>query len=139
MHLVRGLTSLNFKKRKAKVTKKHQKLLAEFNVNRVKDKLPQLTSLVAPRREKNAFKPMQFGEGIRRLGSLDYQKFESKHDTSYHATVTSIMDPMILQRENEETRAAIIAKSKCIAPAYSKGAYQLITPGMDPSDLGKKK
>lgn len=139
MHLVRGLTSLNLKKRKAKVTKKHKQLLAEFNVDRAKNKLPQLTSLVASKRENSSFQPLKFDMGIRRAGSLNYQNFESKHDTSYHATVTSIMDPMILQRENEETRAAIIAKSKCVAPAYSKGAYQLITPGMDPSDLGKKK
>lgn len=30
-------------------------------------------------------------------------------------------------------------KKKRIAPAYNKGAYQYITDGTDPSDLGRKK
>jgi len=30
-------------------------------------------------------------------------------------------------------------KAKCIAPAYSKGSYQFITPKSDVTELGKKK
>ena len=49
----------------------------------------------------------------------------------------SIMDN--LQNESPEIQDAIISKSKQIAPAYSKGAYQYITPGTDLTDIGKKK
>ena len=44
-----------------------------------------------------------------------------------------------LKRETLEVQEAIIAKSKQIAPAFSKGAYQYITPGTDLTDIGKKK
>lgn len=49
----------------------------------------------------------------------------------------SIMDN--LKNETPEIQEAIIAKSKQIAPAFSKGAYQYITPGTDLTDIGKKK
>ena len=44
-----------------------------------------------------------------------------------------------LHREKPEVQKEILAKASRTAPAYSKGAYQYITPGSDPSDLGKKK
>ena len=44
-----------------------------------------------------------------------------------------------LHKESEATQKEIIAKSKRLAPAYNKGAYQYITPGSDIVDLGKKK
>ena len=44
-----------------------------------------------------------------------------------------------IKNETPEVQEAIIAKSKRIAPAFSKGAYQYITPGTDLSDIGKKK
>lgn len=44
-----------------------------------------------------------------------------------------------LHKESAATQKEIIAKSKRLAPAYSKGAYQYITPGSDIVDLGKKK
>ena len=44
-----------------------------------------------------------------------------------------------LHKESAATQKEIIAKSKRLAPAYSKGAYQYITPGSDVADLGKKK
>lgn len=44
-----------------------------------------------------------------------------------------------LHKESPETQKEILAKAKRLAPAYSKGAYQYITPGSDVMDLGKKK
>ena len=44
-----------------------------------------------------------------------------------------------LHKESAATQKEIIAKSKRLAPAYSKGAYQYITPGSDIADLGKKR
>jgi hypothetical protein len=51
----------------------------------------------------------------------------------------SIMDPMTLAKERPEVAEAIIQKSKRLAPAYSKGAYQYVTDGTDPADLGRKR
>lgn len=44
-----------------------------------------------------------------------------------------------LHKESPATQKEILAKAKRLAPAYSKGAYQYITPGSDVVDLGKKK
>jgi len=44
-----------------------------------------------------------------------------------------------LKNESIATQTEILAKAKRIAPAFSKGAYQFITPGTDLSDLGNKK
>jgi len=51
----------------------------------------------------------------------------------------SMMDPIRWRGEDEKVVEEIVAKSKRLAPAYSKGAVQYITDGMDPSDLGRKK
>jgi hypothetical protein len=50
--------------------------------------------------------------------------------------VKSIMDPFNLQKESEEVREAIIAKSKRVAIAYNKGGYQYLTDDTDPTTLG---
>jgi hypothetical protein len=44
-----------------------------------------------------------------------------------------------LANESPQTRKEILNKAKRIAPAYSKGAYQYITPKSDLTDIGKKK
>jgi hypothetical protein len=44
-----------------------------------------------------------------------------------------------LHKESPEVQKEIMAKAARTAPAYSKGAYQYITPGADLSDIGKKK
>ena len=44
-----------------------------------------------------------------------------------------------LHKESPEVQKEIMAKANRTAPAYSKGAYQYITPGADLSDVGKKK
>ena len=51
-------------------------------------------------------------------------------------TTKSVMDPVNLAKESPETRAAIVAKSKRIAIAYNKGAYQYVTDETDPKSLG---
>ena len=47
-------------------------------------------------------------------------------------------DPLMAEREAMALQEAE-EKKKRIAPAYSKGAYQYITPGSDLKDIGKKK
>ena len=44
-----------------------------------------------------------------------------------------------LHKERPEVQKEIMAKAARTAPAYSKGAYQYITPGADLSDVGRKK
>lgn len=51
----------------------------------------------------------------------------------------SMMDPLQWRGESPEVIEAIKFKATCIAPAYSKGAYQYVSASTDPSDLGKKK
>lgn len=51
---------------------------------------------------------------------------------------TSVMDPVALQRESPEVRAAIVAKSQRVAIAYNKGAYQYVTDETDTTSLGRK-
>lgn len=43
-----------------------------------------------------------------------------------------------LECGNNQATKEIKRKSKQVAPHYSKGAYQYITPGMDLSNLGRK-
>lgn len=49
----------------------------------------------------------------------------------------TIMDN--LHKESPAVQQAILEKASRLAPAYSKGAYQYISPGTDLSDVGKKK
>ena len=139
MHIVRGLTSVSARKRRQTVTKKHKELLMSVNTDRANSKLPLLSSLQAEKRQAKDFTPLKLNYGPRRTGAFAYRSLESKADTEFVAEVRSVMDPRNLEKESPETRAAILEKSQRIAPAFSKGAYQLITEGMDLSDLGKKK
>lgn len=72
------------------------------------------------------------GRGTAHIKSLDPTNMSP-------ALVHSIMDPKRLAKETPEIRAAIIAKSHRIAPAYNKGAAQYITDETDLTDLGRKK
>lgn len=58
--------------------------------------------------------------------------------TSCHTGRVSVMDPVQLAKESPEVREAIIAKSKRIAIAYSKGAYQYVTDETDAKTIGRK-
>jgi len=44
-----------------------------------------------------------------------------------------------LHKESPEVQKEIMIKAARTAPAYSKGAYQYITPGADLTDVGRKK
>lgn len=59
-------------------------------------------------------------------------------NTPFVPARTSVMDAANLARESEEVRAAIIAKSKRIAPQFNKGADQYITEESDLRTLGRK-
>jgi hypothetical protein len=56
----------------------------------------------------------------------------------YTAGIKSIWEKIRLGDEKPATVEAIIAKSKRIAPAYSKGPYQFITNETELQTLGQK-
>jgi hypothetical protein len=65
-------------------------------------------------------------------------KYRSAQGESYVAPDRSVMDQRSLDNEPKHIREQIIAKSKRIAPAFSKGADQYITDGSDKKELGRK-
>ena len=50
----------------------------------------------------------------------------------------SIMEKVLRGEESQETKDEIIRKSKCLAPAYNKGALQYISSEEAAKDAGKK-
>lgn len=49
----------------------------------------------------------------------------------------SIMEQVLNGNESEETKAEVIRKSKCIVPAYNKGAVQYISSEAAARDAGR--
>jgi hypothetical protein len=58
--------------------------------------------------------------------------------TQFSPARMNVMDPAQLAKESPEVRAAIIAKSKRLAPAYNKSGIQYISDETDLQTLGKK-
>jgi len=63
---------------------------------------------------------------------------KSVDQTGYIAVRRSKTDQHYLDKQTPEVRDAIIAKSKRLAPAYSKGSYQYISDEADINTLGRK-
>lgn len=82
--------------------------------------------------------------GVTKLPTLTYRRDETRDIPSLGGgkpgalVNNSVMDPMALSRESPEVRAAIIAKSKRLAPAYNKGAVQYVSDETDPKTIGRK-
>lgn len=85
--------------------------------------------------------------GVTKRPTLDYSWRRGAETNAIPSLVTtgkvacssnSVMDPMNLQKESPETQAAIIAKSKRLAPAYNKGAVQYLSEEVDPKTIGRK-
>ena len=50
----------------------------------------------------------------------------------------SIMESVLRGEESQETKDEVIRKSKCLAPAYNKGALQYISSEEAAKDIGRK-
>lgn len=50
----------------------------------------------------------------------------------------SIMESVLLGKESQETKDEVIRKSKCLAPAYNKGAVQYVGSEESAKDIGRK-
>ena len=133
------LTNNNTRKRKVKMTKRKQAELVEYNKERKSNGLEPLESFVIPRFDRKAMQTT-------RTPPIDLHADRSTaHIKSLDPTnmspclVHSIMDPKNLAKETPAVREAILAKSRRIAPPYSKGAAQYLTDDTDPTDIGRKK
>jgi hypothetical protein len=81
---------------------------------------------------------------VHKLPTLDYSwrrnayvsRIPSLETSASNTSTNSMMDPVALQKETPQVREAIIAKSKRIAIAYNKGAYQYVSDETDPASLG---
>jgi hypothetical protein len=71
-----------------------------------------------------------------RPGSEVVMQAQSLSTNASFTTKHSVMDAAMLAKEPEHVREAIIAKSKRIAIAYNKGAYQYVTDETDPKTIG---
>jgi methyl coenzyme M reductase gamma subunit len=128
------LSTTSTKKRKSTLTKKQQAELAEYNREKNRKEMESFSKSRNIPPLVNKFPDLRTPEGrstshIKSLNPTDFSP----------CTVKSIMDPTNLAKESPEVREAIIAKSQRIAPAYSKGAFQYITPDSDITDIGRKK
>ena len=75
----------------------------------------------------------------RRAGSDQYRDIKSHiTSTQFVPAIKSMMNPVTLAQESEETRNEIIAKSKRIAPLYSKGPVQFMSEDTDYKTVGRK-
>ena len=85
--------------------------------------------------KKSTYTPSYSGRPPR-PGSEIVMQAESLNTNASFTTKHSVMDAAMLAKEPEHVREAIIAKSKRIAIAYNKGAYQYVTDETDPKTIG---
>ena len=84
---------------------------------------------------KSTYVP-QYNSRPPRPGSEVVMQAQSLNTNASFTTKHSVMDAAMLAKEPEHVREAIIAKSKRIAIAYNKGAYQYVTDETDPKTIG---
>ena len=76
---------------------------------------------------------------VLRDGAEEASKIKSHVTTTqFVPNRTGVMDAAFLAKESPEVREAIIAKSKRIAIAYNKGAYQYVSDESDAKTIGRK-
>lgn len=105
------------KKRKAKGV-----VAVKFNAAKYMDK-------------RSTYVPSYIGGGLR-PGANDAGALPSLESTACCTGRQSMTDAAVLAKEPKHVQDEIIAKSKRIAIAYNKGAYQYVTDGTDPKTLG---
>jgi len=71
-----------------------------------------------------------------RPGSEAVMQAKSLQTNACFTARQSMTDAATLAKEPQHVRDEIIAKSKRIAIAYNKGAYQYVTDGTDPKTIG---
>lgn len=85
--------------------------------------------------KKSVYVPSYVGRPPR-PGSEKVMQAESLQTNACFTARQSMTDAAVLAKEPEHVREAILAKSKRIAIAYNKGAYQYVTDETDPKTIG---
>ena len=140
MHLVHpGLSTTNTKQKKKKLTKAQIEAAAKLDAWRRKNGVHP--DQLAEKRSKQSAKKLQPWLTIDTKSSPVSNGFapagakKSIFDSQWQRTYED--DPVMAEREAEALKAAEALKTQ-VAPAYSKGAYQLITKNADIKTLGRK-
>lgn len=117
--------------------------LAEYNVQRKKLGLPPVNTLLTPKRDlsKIGTTPRPTLSWCPRPGA-ELTRSVPSHVSDVPATNAtarrSMMEHVLHGNEPPEVAAEIIRKSKCMAPAYNKGAYQYIGDAETAMYAGRK-
>jgi len=127
-HLVRGITT--FKSTKKKLTK-IQILNRENHNDWLRSKGVHPDQLNERLKNKK--------RSIEREQIIEDRTLPPMSNTVGNGIKNDIWEKIRKGIETADTVNEIKAKSQRIAPAWNKGGYQYITPGMDVKDLGKKK
>ena len=127
--------------RKKRMTKKQRTLLHEVNVQRRKNGEPSLESLRTPKLDKRKLSEKMpdytwnpRGTGTAHIPSLIHSAPADANATSRNTVMDKVQRGEITGKDAEE----VIRKSKCLAPAFNKGAVQYIGDASAAKDAGKK-
>ena len=126
-----------------RLTKAEVRRLAEYNVQRKKLGLPPVSTLLTPKRDlsKIGTTPRPTLSWVPRTGAVATASVPShvSEEPATNATARrSIMEHVLHGNEAPEVAAEIIRKSKCMAPAYNKGAYQYVGDAETAMYAGRK-
>ena len=122
------------------MTKGQRKLLAEVNEERRKNGEPPLASLKTPKLDKDKARSksnMPNYSWNPRGASTDHIPSHTT-DVAHTASRDTMMDKVARGEITGKEAEEIIRKSKCLAPAYNKGAAQYIGSEEAALDVGKK-
>jgi hypothetical protein len=129
--------------RKKRMTKKQRRLLAEENEKRIKRGDDPLESLKFPKLDKDKVRSVSNMPNYSwnpRGASTDH--IPSKiHDAPADANATgrdTMMDKVERGEITGKDAEEVVRKSKCLAPAYNKGAVQYVSDSDAARDAGKK-
>jgi hypothetical protein len=142
MHLARGLTTINTKRRK--LTKKQIREKADWDDFLKKHGVhpDQLKVKERERRKQGNIQEQRYSlPNLSVPSERDHRKIPSLTTSigTNNATVKrSVMDPRELAKERPEVQEATLSKSQRIAPLYNKGGYQYVSDEIDITTIGSK-
>ena len=129
--------------RKKRMTKGQRKLLEEVNKERRKNGEAPLEDLKTPKLDKeklswggNGSNMANYGWNPRGASTAHIPSL--KTDVSDTPSRNTVMDKVMRGEITGKEAEEIIRKSKCLAPAYNKGAVQYIGDAEAARDAGKK-
>lgn len=124
------------------MTKAQRRRLAEYNAERRRMGLQPVDTLKATiidrTKMKTGNKVPDYGARLRNDSTRSIPSLSQRVSPDATARNT-MMEQALAGKESPEVAAEIIRKSKCLAPAYSKGAYQFVGSVDQAQDVGRKK